>query len=65
MAYEVSKAAVNRLTTSVAQSNAAKGVRCNAIMPGLMDTPWPWPASPRPAARSRKRSAPPVMQEFR
>ncbi|WP_340643703.1 SDR family NAD(P)-dependent oxidoreductase [Phenylobacterium sp.] len=39
VAYEVSKAAVNRLTTSVAQSNAAKGVRCNAIMPGLMDTP--------------------------
>lgn len=39
VAYEVSKAAVNRLTTSVAQSNAAKGIRCNAIMPGLMDTP--------------------------
>ncbi|MES2723791.1 MAG: SDR family NAD(P)-dependent oxidoreductase [Pseudomonadota bacterium] len=39
VAYEVSKAAVNRLTTSVAQSNAGKGVRCNAIMPGLMDTP--------------------------
>jgi NAD(P)-dependent dehydrogenase (short-subunit alcohol dehydrogenase family) len=39
MAYEVSKAAVNRLTTSVAQSNAKHGVRCNAILPGLMDTP--------------------------
>ncbi|MDQ0466750.1 NAD(P)-dependent dehydrogenase (short-subunit alcohol dehydrogenase family) [Caulobacter ginsengisoli] len=39
VAYEMSKAAVNRLTTSVAQANAAKGVRCNAIMPGLMDTP--------------------------
>ena len=39
VAYEVSKAAVNRLTTSVAQSNARYGVRCNAIMPGLMDTP--------------------------
>jgi NAD(P)-dependent dehydrogenase (short-subunit alcohol dehydrogenase family) len=39
MAYEVSKAAVNRLTASVAQSNARYGVRCNAIMPGLMDTP--------------------------
>ena len=39
MAYEVSKAAVNRLTTSVAQANARHGVRCNAIMPGLMDTP--------------------------
>lgn len=39
MAYEVSKAAVNRMTTSVAQANAGKGVRCNAIAMGLMDTP--------------------------
>lgn len=39
MAYEVSKAAVNRLTTSIAQGNAKHGVRCNAILPGLMDTP--------------------------
>lgn len=39
VAYEVSKAAVNRLTTSVAQANAGKGVRCNAIAMGLMDTP--------------------------
>lgn len=39
VAYEVSKAAVNRLTTSVAQSNARYGIRCNAILPGLMDTP--------------------------
>jgi NAD(P)-dependent dehydrogenase (short-subunit alcohol dehydrogenase family) len=38
-AYEVSKAAVNRLTTSVAQANASKGVRCNAIAMGLLDTP--------------------------
>lgn len=39
MAYEVSKAAVNRLTTSVAQSNARHGIRANAIMMGFMDTP--------------------------
>ena len=39
LAYEVSKAAVNRLTASVAQANAGKGVRCNAVAPGLMDTP--------------------------
>ena len=39
MAYEVSKAGVNRMTTSVAQANAGKGVRCNAIAMGLMDTP--------------------------
>ncbi len=39
VAYEISKAGVNRLTTSVAQSNARHGIRCNAILPGLMDTP--------------------------
>jgi NAD(P)-dependent dehydrogenase (short-subunit alcohol dehydrogenase family) len=39
VAYEVSKAAVNRLTTSTASANARRGVRCNAIMPGYMDTP--------------------------
>lgn len=39
IAYEVSKAALNRLTTATAQGSAAKGVRCNAILPGLMDTP--------------------------
>jgi NAD(P)-dependent dehydrogenase (short-subunit alcohol dehydrogenase family) len=38
-AYEISKAAVNRLTTSVAQANASKGVRCNAVAMGLLDTP--------------------------
>ncbi|MFT3727974.1 MAG: SDR family NAD(P)-dependent oxidoreductase [Terricaulis sp.] len=39
IAYEVSKAALNRLTLAVALSNAKYGVRCNAILPGLMDTP--------------------------
>lgn len=39
VAYEVSKMAVNRLTTVVALSNAPHNVRCNAIMPGLIDTP--------------------------
>ena len=38
-AYEISKAAVNRLTTSIAQANASKGVRCNAVAMGLLDTP--------------------------
>lgn len=38
-AYELSKAGVNKLTVSIARSNAKYGIRCNAIMPGLMDTP--------------------------
>jgi NAD(P)-dependent dehydrogenase (short-subunit alcohol dehydrogenase family) len=38
-AYEVSKMAVNRLTTVVAAGNAKHNVRCNVIMPGLLDTP--------------------------
>ncbi len=39
IAYEVSKAGVNRLTMSVAAANAPHRVRCNAVLPGLMDTP--------------------------
>lgn len=39
MAYEVSKAGMNRMTTSVAMAGASRGVRCNAITPGFMDTP--------------------------
>lgn len=39
LAYEVSKAGLNRMTTSIAMSGASRGVRCNAITPGLMDTP--------------------------
>ncbi|MGH6951076.1 MAG: SDR family NAD(P)-dependent oxidoreductase [Vitreimonas sp.] len=39
IAYEISKAGVNRLTLSVANANAKHGVRCNAVLPGLMDTP--------------------------
>jgi NAD(P)-dependent dehydrogenase (short-subunit alcohol dehydrogenase family) len=39
LAYEISKAGVNRLTRSVAQSNARYGIRANAIMMGFMDTP--------------------------
>lgn len=38
-AYEISKAGVNRLTTSTAMANAGRNIRCNAIAPGLMDTP--------------------------
>lgn len=37
--YSISKAGVNALTRSLAVDNADKGIRINAIMPGLMDTP--------------------------
>jgi NAD(P)-dependent dehydrogenase (short-subunit alcohol dehydrogenase family) len=39
MTYKTSKAGVNALMQSVAVNNARYGIRANAIMPGLMDTP--------------------------
>ena len=39
IAYEISKAGVNRLTAHVAISQARYGIRCNAVQPGLIDTP--------------------------
>ena len=39
IAYKTSKAGVNALTHAVAMGAAPKGVRCNAIMPGLIHTP--------------------------
>lgn len=39
LAYKTSKAGVNALTHSVAMGNAAHGIRANAVLPGLMDTP--------------------------
>ena len=38
-AYKVSKAGVNALTQQIAMGNARHGIRCNAILPGLMNTP--------------------------
>jgi NAD(P)-dependent dehydrogenase (short-subunit alcohol dehydrogenase family) len=38
-AYKISKAGVNALSHSLAIDNAARGVRVNTIMPGLLDTP--------------------------
>ena len=39
LAYKVSKAGVNALTQQMAAGNARYGIRCNAILPGLMNTP--------------------------
>lgn len=39
VAYRTSKAAVNAYTQSLATANARHGIRANAIMPGLMNTP--------------------------
>ncbi len=39
LAYKVSKAGVNALTQQLAIANAKYGVRVNAILPGLMNTP--------------------------
>ena len=39
LAYKVSKAGVNALTHQIAMGNAKHGIRCNAILPGLMNTP--------------------------
>ncbi|MBI5602344.1 MAG: SDR family oxidoreductase [Deltaproteobacteria bacterium] len=39
LAYKTSKAGVNALTHSIAMRVAKKGIRVNAIMPGLLNTP--------------------------
>ena len=39
IAYYASKAAVDHLTRAIALKYAAKGIRANAILPGLIDTP--------------------------
>lgn len=38
-AYKVSKAAMNAMTHALAMGSAQHGIRVNAIMPGLMNTP--------------------------
>ena len=39
LAYKVSKAGLNALTQQIAMGHARYGIRCNAILPGLMNTP--------------------------
>lgn len=39
-AYAVSKAGVSSLAKQIAAENAAIGIRCNAVLPGWIDTPF-------------------------
>src|SRR5690606_23559837 len=39
LAYKTSKAGLNALTHQLAMAGAKRGVRVNAVLPGLMDTP--------------------------
>ncbi|MEZ5256329.1 MAG: SDR family oxidoreductase [Ilumatobacteraceae bacterium] len=39
VAYKTSKAALNALTEQIAVQNARFGIRANAVLPGLLDTP--------------------------
>ena len=39
VAYEASKAGVNRLARSIARSHAVDNIRANVVMPGVIDTP--------------------------
>lgn len=39
-AYAVSKAGVSSLAKQIAAENAARGIRCNAVLPGWINTPF-------------------------
>ena len=39
IAYETSKAGLNRMCRSIARAHAAQNIRANAVMPGMIDTP--------------------------
>jgi NAD(P)-dependent dehydrogenase (short-subunit alcohol dehydrogenase family) len=40
ISYAASKAAVSQFSKTVAMQYATKGIRCNTILPGLMNTPF-------------------------
>lgn len=53
-AYKISKAGVNALTQALAVTNARFGIRANAIMPGLIDTPMAVDATARARGVARE-----------
>ena len=53
-AYKISKAGVNALTHALAVTNARFGIRANAIMPGLIDTPMAVDATARARGVARE-----------
>jgi NAD(P)-dependent dehydrogenase (short-subunit alcohol dehydrogenase family) len=68
-AYKISKAGVNALTQALAMDNAGHGIRANAIMPGLIDTPMAIEGSSSPstaahAAESAESSGHGVSREI-
>jgi len=50
-AYETTKAAQVALSRSIAMAGQEKGIRCNALLPGLMDTPMGRAASKKRPSR--------------
>ncbi len=56
-AYKISKAGVNALTQSLTMTNARYGIRVNAIMPGLIDTPMAVDAGARARGATREEMA--------
>lgn len=55
VAYKASKAGLNALTHAIACANARHGIRANAIMPGLIDTPMAVEGISRARGVSRER----------
>ena len=53
VAYKATKAAMIAFTRQVAIQNAEYGIRCNTILPGLMDTPMAVDTRARATGRSR------------
>src|SRR3712207_898245 len=53
VAYKATKAAMIAFTEQVAYGNAEYGIRCNTILPGLMDTPMAVDTRARATGRPR------------